>query len=214
MTSKITIEYIDHMGTDMSVVNAARVSMGKSKTGAVDEADIKLIKYLVKHNHWTPFCHATVTIRSYVPIFLERQLFKHQIGVSNNSVSFRYVTPKNEFYVPDILRKGAPSIKQGSLLEPVDSHEKALELFQHSCRQSFERYEELLAMGVCKEQARAILPLSTMTEYVTTASLAALARIYKQRSDPHAQKEAQEYADLLKNLVEPLFPVSWGELIK
>jgi thymidylate synthase (FAD) len=212
--TEIKIEYIDHMGTDMSVVNAARVSMGKCKSGEVDEADIKLIKYLAKHGHWTPFTHAQITLRSYVPIFLERQLYKHQIGISNNSISYRYVTPKNEFYIPDTLRKGSPSIKQGSLDEPVENHIEAITMFRHVCHEAFEYYEDLLRMGVCKEQARAVLPLSTMTEYVTTGSLAAFARLYNQRIDPHAQKEAQIYAKLLNNILSPIFPVSWTVLTR
>lgn len=212
--SNIKIELIDRLGTDMSVVNTARVSMGKCRdiNAQLDEADIKLIKYLAKHKHWTPFAHAQITIRSHVPIFLERQLFKHRAGLENNSISYRYVEPKNEFYVPDVLRKGSPSIKQGSLDETVDFHDKALELFLHSCRQSFEHYEQLLAAGVCKEQARAVLPLSTMTEYVTTGSLAAFARLYNQRSESHAQKEAQEYAKILNDIISPLFPISWQVL--
>lgn len=212
--SKIAVDLIDHMGTDMSVVNAARVSMGKCRdiNAPLEEADIKLIKYLQKHKHDSPFFHATAQFRVSVPIFVERQIFKHQIGLSYNSISFRYVSPSNDWYNFETMRQGSASIKQGSLPDPVERHEYAKTMYDHACRSAFGFYESLLAAGVCKEQARAVLPMSTMTEFVVTGSLSAFARMYNLRSKPDAQAEIREYAQLIHEQMSKLFPISWAVL--
>lgn len=207
----IKVTLVDHLGTDLSVVNSARVSMGKSKD-ELDASDEKLIKYLKKHKHESPFFHATAQFRVQVPIFVERQIFKSQIGFSYNSISLRYVEPPNEFYSFDTLRKSSPSIKQGSLPDSVDQEAQMQALYDYVCRKAFVIYKQLLLAGVCKEQARAVLPLSTMTEFIVTGSLAAWARMYNLRSKPDSQAETREYARQIGEIMLRLFPVSWKVL--
>lgn len=206
--SQIMVDYIDHLGNDLTVVNSARVSMGKHKA-KFDDSDEKLLRYLKKHNHDSPYFHASAQFRVQAPIFVERQIFKHQIGFSYNSVSLRYVTPSNEFYLPEMLRQGSASIKQGSLTQPVKKHAAALELYRQQCEVAFLTYEVLLEAGVCKEQARAVLPLATMTEFVVTGSLSAWARMYNLRSKLDTQMETREYARQISEHMVKLFPVSW-----
>lgn len=131
---------------------------------------------------------------------------------SYNSISLRYVEPPNEFFTFNILRKGSASIKQGSLAEPVEQEAQMQALYDYACRKAFTIYDKLLLAGVCKEQARAVLPLSTMTEFICTGSLAAWARMYNLRSKPDAQRETAEYARQVGEIITPLFPVSWGAL--
>jgi thymidylate synthase (FAD) len=211
--TQIKVELVDSMGTDISVVNAARVSMGKVKT-EFDQDDERLIAYLAKHNHWSPFAHATVTVRAKVPIFVERQIFKHTVGFSYNSISGRYVEFKDEFYIPDTLRQGSPSVKQGSLDQPVKHNHLAIQMISDTYKELFNKYEVLLSAGVCKEQARMVLPLGTMTEFVASGTLYAWARMYNLRSKPDAQKETRDYAGQVGQIMLGLFPVSWKTLTK
>lgn len=226
------VDLINYMGDDLTVVNAARVSMDKESdwdwvthTTAPDkygltyelgdsvlkEADAKLIKYLAKHNHFTPFTHATITLRETVPIFVARQRFKHTVGFTYNEISRRYVDSDPEFYTPSVWRKRAENVKQGS------SDEEALPADcvgiedHHSYCLSY--YRDLLDSGVCPEQARMVLPQSMYTSYYVTGSLYAFARAYLLRSDPHAQREIQEVAKLWDKEIRPLFPVSWSNLV-
>lgn len=199
------------MGDDLSVVNAARVSFGKMKY-EVDESDERLIKYLAKHQHFTPFTHATVKIHSKVPLFVARQLHKHQVGFSVNEISGRYVEFKNSFYDPSVWRKSAPNVKQGSSDEPIDNPEMADSIYESTLNKCMMAYDYLLKLGVCKEQARAVLPLATNTEFITTASLFAWARLYNLRSGKHAQAETREYAEKVGEIMLDLFPISWQAL--
>lgn len=240
----ITVDYVDHLGTDLSVVNAARVSFDKEskweitgqgrEEGGVDitaslaDRDQKLIKYLAKHNHWTPFGHPQITLREKVPIFVARQRFKHTVGFVYNEVSRRYVDSKPEFYVPDVWRKRADDKKQGSTEEPIDLNTlyvfceepkygwddyTVLELLNEHYDRTELLYDTMIKKGVCPEQARSVLPISLYTEYVTTGSLAAFARTYKLRSEEHAQKEIQVLAEEWNKIIRPLFPVSWSALV-
>lgn len=227
-------DYVQHVGTDLTVVNAARVSfdkesdyevldqemvdMGDDKfamryTYRLTSGDEKLIRYLATHGHWTPFSHCFVTLRETVPIFVARQRFKHMVGFSYNEVSRRYVDSPPEFFVPDEWRGRAENKKQGS--------DEALPLFMQpqikadyaSFVEHAERlYTKMLADGVCPEQARMVLPQSMMTSYYVSGSLAAWARMYKQRIDAHAQKEIQILAAQVGEIIKPLFPVSWDAL--
>ena len=207
----IEVEYVDHMGSDLNVVNAARVSFGKQKV-VLDESDEKLIKYLATHNHWTPFGQASLSVRAKVPIFVERQIFKHNVGFVYNSISGRYVELANGAWYPEFFREGHPSIKQGSLGRKAAFNDTALMMYRNAIEKAQQAYEALLGLGICKEQARAVLPLSTYTEFVATGSLAAWARLYNLRSKPDAQRETQEYARQVKNILLEYFPVSFEAL--
>ena len=214
------VEYVEHMGSDLTVVNAARVSFNKESDWSVDEdtladKDIKLINYLAKHQHWTPFAHPQITLRVKAPIFVRTQLFKHKVGMVENEMSRRYVTDTPEFYTPVWRNAPINGAKQGSydFVDPA----LAIELDQISegiIEKAIETYKYLLQNGVAPEQARAILPQSTYTEWWWTGSLSAFARIFKQRSDAHAQWEVQQYASAIGEIIEPLFTNSWNVLTK
>ena len=207
----IEVEYVDHMGSDLNVVNAARVSFGKQKA-VLDESDKRLIRYLAKHNHWTPFGQVSLSVRAKVPIFVERQIFKHNVGFVYNSISGRYVELENGAWYPEFFREGHPSIKQGSLDKAAAFNDTALLMYRNAIEKAQQAYEAMLGLGICKEQARAVLPLSTYTEFVATGSLAAWARLYNLRSKPDAQRETQEYARQVKNILLEYFPVSFEAL--
>ena len=212
----INAEYIDHMGSDLTVVNSARVSFNKESKlndqGMVTVADEKLIRYLAKHGHFTPFTHPQITLRETVPIFLARQRFKHQIGFTYNEVSRRYVDDTPEFYEPHTWRKRPEgSVKQGSGDAHPDSAEVVL-LNRHLHNHARNVYAHMIAKGVAPEQARMVLPQSMLTSYYVTGSLAAFARAYALRIDPHAQIEIQWQADLWASIIKPRFPVSWAAL--
>lgn len=235
----ITAEYIDHMGSDLRVVNAARVSFNKESQWAeevctcgslmgqdgelcrygcsvmeyvLSERDAKLIRYLARHDHWTPFAHCMITLRETVPIFVARQRFKHMVGFTYNEVSRRYVDEAPGFYEPEIWRKRAPNKKQGSSDEEVNTPLSVKIIYQTTVSEALEAYHGLLDRGVCPEQARMVLPQSMLTSYYVTGSLAAFARAYKQRIDPHAQAEIQDLARQWDEIIRPLFPVSWEAL--
>jgi thymidylate synthase (FAD) len=182
--------------------------------------DEKLIGYLAKHGHWTPFSHCFVTLRETVPIFVARQRFKHMVGFSYNEVSRRYVDSEPTFFTPASWRRKADNKKQGSSDETVDlsdySGSGVFEDLDHQFKSTMalaqNTYEELLAAGVCPEQARMVLPQSMYTSYYVSGSLAAWARMYKQRMDPHAQSEIRDLAQMVGEIIEPLFPVSWKTL--
>ena len=223
------IELIDFMGDDLTVVNAARVSFDKESEwesitpagpiqNLLTEKDIKLINYLAKHNHFTPFTHCTVTMRETVPIFVARQRFKHTIGFSYNEVSRRYVDDTPEFYMPEAWRARADNAKQGSSEETIDINPVGerpppmVDIYELSIKNSLWTYEELLRKGVCPEQARMVLPQSMYTSYYVTGSLYAWARAYNLRSDSHAQKEIQQLADRWNRICIGRFPISWSAL--
>lgn len=233
-TAPMQVTLLDSMGSDLTVVNAARVSFDKESEwervpkdpmiygenegywSELSAADTKLIHYLAKHNHWTPFGHCFLQFRIKAPIFVARQLVKHQVGLVWNEVSRRYVDSEPEFWFPEVWR-GRPesSMKQGSSGEiPDDLPEGKLSLvMQGACNQALGAYLWALEQGVAPEQARMILPLNTHTEWYWSGSLAAFARVCKLRLDPHAQAETREIAELIATHADRLFPVSWAALM-
>jgi len=219
------VELMDYLGDDITVVNAARVSMNKESdyleypvdmdkaTAVMKDEDERLIRYLAKHNHWTPFSHPQITLRIKMPIFIARQWFKHMIGFTRNEVSRRYVDTPPEVYIPKSLRARADNVKQGSSDAEVAMHSLAFMVLRNASADAEESYLELVnKYNVCPEQARMVLPQSMYTEFVETGSLAAYARLANLRLDPHAQKEVRQYAEAVTSIMRPLFPVSWEAL--
>ena len=208
-------EYIEHMGSDLSVVNSARVSFDKESSynseGELSGKDVKLINYLASHNHWTPFSHPQITIREKVPIFVARQRFKHMIGFTYNEVSRRYVNDEPSFYKPVWRNKPEHSIKQWSSGPHSDQIDFNRE-YSYVLDDCLGLYKSLLKRGVAPEQARMVLPQSMMTSYYVTGSLAAWARMYKQRIHETSQVEIQMLANLVGNIIQPLYPISWNAL--
>ena len=208
------LKFIDHMGSDLSVVNAARVSFSnKHHTFDIDN-DTKLINYLAKHNHWSPFGHASLQFHIKAPVFVARQLVKHQIGLTWNEVSRRYVDDEPEFYIPDTWRGSAENKKQGSSDESIDinSRGRLIDEYQSTLRRAKWTYEYLLRLGVCPEQARMVLPQAMMTEWYWSGTLYAFARVCNLRCKPDAQLETQFITNQIDELTEELFPVSWKAL--
>ena len=207
------MELLDVFGNDLTVVNAARVSFAKEST-EFSGADEKLIKYLAKHNHVSPFFHPQLRFRFKMPIFVAREWYRHQIGFARNEVSRRYVDTTPECWIPspDQIRERDPKLKQGSKENQVDNAEEIHQLMKTHTEVNVMLYEDLLSKGVAPEIARCILPQSMITEFIETGSLAAYARLYKLRTDPTAQREIQRYAEMIGEMIEPLFPVSWKAL--
>lgn len=215
----LQVTLVKHSGTDLDVVNAARVSFNK-ESASLDDRDIRLIKYLAKHNHFTPFCHNSLTFRIKAPIFLARQLHKHVVGGIVNEVSRRYVDEEPEFYIPTLWHKAPENAKQGTSQEtidkiwwiPEDSYYSVSDGVAESTQQCLRRYNKMIECGIAPEEARMVLPLNTMTEWIWTGSLMFFARVYNQRSDSHAQLLAQEFAEQLANLIPEDFKHSWEAL--
>ena len=217
------INYIDHMGSDLRVVNAARVSFDKVSTwersdynlndqslvNVLLEKDAKLIRYLAKHKHWTPFGHCQATFRIKAPIFVSRQLGKHQVGMVWNEVSRRYVDSEPEFYRPDFWRARADNAKQGSSDWEVTLFDCPATTSES---EAILAYKALLDADVCPEQARMVLPQSMMTEWYWSGSLDAFADMCKLRCKPDTQAETAEVAWEIDCSMVKLFPVSWRAL--
>ena len=230
--SDIQVTLIDHMGSDLSVVNAARVSFNKeseydlikgpsdstfedSGKLALKESDAKLIRYLAKHKHFSPFNHSFITMRIKAPIFVARQLVKHKF-MPINEVSRRYVTDEPEFYFPEYWRKKADNVKQGSSDEVVDVIDAGGWNWispQEHVGALVEHYKHLLALGVCPEQARMVLPQNMMTEWIWSGTLGAWCDMLRLRLDPHTQYESRIVAQKAREIIEPLFPVSVKALL-
>jgi thymidylate synthase (FAD) len=208
------IEIIDIFGSDLTVVNAARVSFAK-ESHEFSEQDGKLVRYLAKHNHISPFFHPQIHLRIKMPIFVAREWFRHQIGFARNEVSRRYVDSEPECYVPlaQDIRERDTNKKQGSKDTPVTNAEYVYETLNDATQAAMDTYKTLLSNNVAPEVARMVLPQSMYTEFVETGSLAAYARLCKLRLDPTAQKEIREYADALDKLLREKFPVSWVALM-
>jgi len=205
------VELLDVFGDDLTVVNAARVSFAKEST-SLTEGDCKLIRYLAEHEHVTPFFHPQARFRIKMPIFVAREWYRHQIGFARNEVSRRYVDSDPEFWTPDILRERDANKKQGSKDTQVACNDLCRDLILKHNSDSLELYKDLLKVGVCPEQARIVLPQNMMTEFIETGSLAAYARLYKLRIDPHAQREIREVAHRVGELLAERFPVAWAAL--
>lgn len=204
------IELLEVFGSDLTVVNAARVSFAKESI-AMDSKDEGLIRYLAKHNHVSPFFHPQIRLRVKMPIFVAREWFRHTIGFARNEVSRRYVDSLPEIWIPeaDGLRARDPKLKQGSKEEPVPDADARVMEIRHAAKESLDLYTSLLAKQVAPEIARSVLPQGMYTEFIETASLAAYARLWALRTDPGAQREIQAYARALEELLKPAFPVSW-----
>ena len=202
------VELIDKMGSDLSVVNAARVSYSKIKD-KFDEKDERLIKYLAEHEHWSPFAHASMQFRIKAPIFVARQLVKHQVGLVWNEVSRRYVDDAPEFYVPESWRGRPKNSKQGSD-GVVNTDEEYYNRYVNGCKVY---YSLLLNEGVAPEQARMVLPQSTMTEWIWSGTVYAFARVCNLRCKSDTQKETQDVANEISKLASEAFPHCWQYLI-
>ena len=272
------VTYIDHMGDDLSVVNAAKVSFGKRSewepAGAVDDPwshtklskkDQGLIQFLARGctsgdwdalvdkfpfictahkeydtdiecwtdydelqellsyirkmpSHWSPFAHTAITLHLKMPIFVARQIMKHTTGIEYNEVSRRYVDSEPEFYVPDVWRKKADNVKQGSSDEAVDSNSLSWTCPEDEMHGVYQKardaYRELVHYcQVAPEQARMVLPQSMYTEVIATGNLWAICNLITQRTDSHAQKETQDLAKQIEDIVRPLFPVSTDAIL-
>lgn len=217
-------ELIDYMGDDLSVVNAARVSFDKVSEWDVNydqvpcgverlsDADTRLIQYLARNNHWTPFSHTAISLRMSAPIPIRTQCFKHKAGLTENEESRRYISSRPEVFVPDEFR-AAPdgSVKQGS----GDVHHRSEEWqhrYQEKVNGCVQEYEWMIQDGICPEQARFILPQGCIVNWIWTGNLASFSRFYKERTYDNAQKEVQDLARQVADIIKPLYPVSWAAL--
>lgn len=210
------VTYVDHMGTDLSVVNAARVSFAKEswweEDGCLKMSDQKLIRYLAKHKHYSPFNHTFLTVRVKAPIYVARQLVKHEY-MPWNEVSRRYVKADTTF-APMTFRMAADNVKQGSGAELDEATQSlAQEAFWESVDKALETYEYLLEIGVCPEQARCVLPINLNTEWYWSGTLKAFHKMLSLRLDPHTQKESYDIAAAIRGIALPLFPVSLDSLL-
>ena len=199
----MNVKLVTHMGSDLSVVNAARVSFAKEHKEFKEPADTRLINYLAKHNHWSPFGHASMQFHIKAPVFVARQLVKHQVGLVWNEVSRRYVDEEPEFYTPREWRCAAENKKQGSSNETVEYNILPAYKFARQC------YENMLNKGIAPEMARMVLPQSMMTEWYWSGTLYAFARVCNLRCKPDAQKETQNVGWGIDKYARELFPTSW-----
>ena len=207
LDGKGCVELQESFGSDLTVVNAARVSFAK-EVNEFKEGDKKLINYLVKHNHISPFFHPQIRFRLKMPIFVAREWFRHTIGFSRNEVSRRYVDDEPEIFIPEQLRARDSNKKQGSKDTCIENNGEMVEQIREFSKQSLELYNKLLESQVAPEVARGILPQNMYTEFIETASLYAYMRLCKLRLDPQAQKEIREYARIISRLLEEAFPAS------
>lgn len=228
------VEIIDHMGNDLSVVNAARVSFSK-KSDAKDWKEIeypdcifeipiltpedeKLVKYLADHNHWTPFAHTSLTLHVKIPIFVARQLAKHQVGGAVNEVSRRYVDSEPEFYFPENWRERHEKKKQGSYDDKFVTHYNDICSIDHDvkslAKECLALYNNLIKAKVCPEQARMVLPQNMYTEWYWTGSVAFFARVCNLRLAPDAQWETRQVAKQIYDAINLIWPVSTKYLCK
>jgi thymidylate synthase (FAD) len=207
------VERLEVFGSDITVVNAARVSFHK-EVDSMTNADRKLLTFLAKHDHVSPFFHPQIRFRLKMPIFVAREWFRHTIGLSRNEVSRRYVDSKAECWIPspDSIRERDPKAKQGSKDTPVNNCEEVWKIMNDHINSALATYDELLKKGVAPEIARTVLPQSMYTEFIETASLYGYARLCNLRLDPSAQKEIRDYATAIHNIMSDLFPVSWAAL--
>lgn len=199
---------------DKLVVNAARCSFDKEHKVFDEEGDTRLINYLAREKHLLPFRHPNVTLRLHMPIFVARQLGKHQVGFSWSEVSRRYITGEPDFYCPYSFRQKAPNVKQGSSDDEHWNNTWLKADMNAANKRALTIYNGMLNQGVCAEQARAVLPQSMYTTTVTTGTLLGWHHLYTQRTDPHTQLEAREYAVAIGTLLSILYPVSWSALTK
>ena len=206
----IKATYIDHMGEDLTVVNAARVSFGKKRDVYQEQEDYRLIHYLAEHGHTSPFGHCFASFHVKAPIFVARQLVKHKF-LRWNEISRRYVDSEPEFYIPE-FREAVKNKKQGSG-EVINSENLRIR-FERNMVSAKHKYEYLLHQKVCPEQARMVLPQSTMTEWYWSGSLDAFADMCNLRCASDTQYETRLVATQISDEMQKLFPVSWAALVK
>ena len=200
------IGLLDHMGTEATITNAARVSFGKMKE-TFDEKDEKLLKYLIENKHMTPLEHVKFTFSVHCPLFVRGQWHRHRAGWSYNEISRRYTEFDMEYYVPEEFRVQSDNNKQASLEGSViENNKEAYEMYKNAVEKCAETYEKLLEIGVCKEQARGILPQTMFTTFWATVDLRNLLHFIELRDDEHAQKEIRVYAQAMKELIRPYVP--------
>jgi thymidylate synthase (FAD) len=206
------VELIDYFGNDLMIVNAARVSFGKEKK-VFDEKDVKLIDYLILHKHTAPFRHPQFQFRITCPIYVERQLFKHQIGLSANSISGRYVDFSDSYTIITEWRKQSTSSKQGSegLIEEQFAASEIEAGIIGYCKTA---YQKLIELGVSKEQARTILPLNLNTTFIWTGSLLSFLHLWDLRLKPDTQSETREIAQQMLDLVKSIEGNPFEQTIK
>lgn len=223
----IKVEYVDHMGDDLSVVNAARVSFAKESEWEWEECGVKafgnesyqrlsdkddrLIKFLAREKHELPFAHTAITLRCSAPVPIRTQAFKSKIGFVENEESRRYISSEPEIFIPDAFRLAASNKKQGSGYNHPDNFHLLAE-YTTDARYMVGKYMSAIERGVCPEQARFWLPQGVMVNWIWTGSLLAYARFYNLRSKSDAQKEIQELASCVDAIMEGLFPASWNAL--
>ncbi len=201
------VDLVSSMGNDLSIVNAARVSFGKHKT-EFDSSDEKLLKYLVEHHHTSPFEHVIFQFRIKCPLFVRGQWHRHRTW-SYNEISARYTEVENDYYIPDYFRKQSASNRQASIDVSIDNDNDAKGAYIHQIEGSIAIYHELLEKdGVCREQARAVLPQAMYTTYYGTVDLHNLLHFIRLRIHEGAQYEIQLYARALLELIEPIVPVT------
>ena len=221
------VELLAVFGDDLTIVNAARVSFHKesamekvldentkTETLQLSKRDAKLIQFLAKHHHITPFFHPIIRFRIKMPIFVVREWYRHSIGFARNEVSRRYVTNEPELFIPEHLRMRDENLKQGSKSKAIPNNKQHVQQMKKFCQETQKYYNSLLENNICPEQARMILPQSMYTEFIETASLAAYARLVNLRIEASAQREIQSYAQHISTFLKEKFPVSWSALIK
>ncbi len=225
-TTPMLVTLVDHMGSDLSVVNAARVSFDKESELDFEEvghpaslryflkdSDAKLIGYLAKHNHWSPFAHTSIQLRVKAPVFCARQLVKHQVGGVWNEVSRRYVDSEPEFYFPEVWRGRPVNAKQGS--SGIISNPEYWDRYvRENVTALLLLYTNMIDNGVAPEQARMVLPQNMQTEWYWTGSLMFYCRVCRERLAPGAQKETRDVAEQIAEIVAPLYPVAWSALME
>lgn len=226
--TQIKAELLDYMGTDLDVVNAAKVSFSKesewewqteyecgvpvSDTPSLADKDKKLINYLATHDHWTPFAHTALKFRCSAPVPIRTQAFKHKIGMVENEESRRYISSTPDIYIPEFFRaKPEGSIKQGSAGE----HEFSkcwLNSYKEIVKEAVATYEDMIADNICPEQARFILPQGAIVNWIWTGNLVSFANFYNKRTEATAQYEVRLLAESVGEKIAELFPVSWKAL--
>ena len=213
MTEKISATLIESMGNDKMVVNAARVTMGVTREGDLNERDERLINFLARERHVTPFRHPTVSFRCTAPIAIARQLGKHQAGFSWNEMSRRYKDGAVDIFIPEKLFKRPDNLHDGSGAE-FEEQDSLIEFYVNACNSAVASYEHLLDRGVAPEQARFVLPQGMITEWVWTGSLYGWSEVCRQRLSDHAQYEVRLFAQDIDKEMGKLFPISWEALRK
>ena len=222
--------YVDHMGDDLSVVKAAKVSFANDQgvqefisderaleleeaTGQKVRSHEGLIRYLAKHEHWTPFAHTSITLRMQAPVPIRTQCFKHKVGFVENEESRRYISSRPELFVPDTFRLApdGDKVKQGSAGDHPKS-ERIKEVYTARCNEMIDYYEVLIREGVAPEQARFVLPQGCEVNWYWTGSLYAYANAYNKRTEGHAQGEVTDLFLPIGDVMAELFPVSWAAL--